>query len=345
MTVAVTVFDRGTLELECLEIPERGAGELDVAIETAAICGSDMHTVLGRRAAPERVALGHEGVGRVLDADQDATDLHGKAIRPGDRLVFALFSACGTCDRCAAGLAMKCRSLTKYGHESVATYPHATGTLANQIRLLPGTPVLRITDDAPDQRVVSAGCAVATASAIVHAAGTIVPDQPVLIFGAGALGLYAAAMLVSKGSEVYVTDPVDARLASVRRLGARPVRPDQPTHTAFPLVVEASGSASAFTNALDTLDIGGRLVAAGSVSLGSSEVGFDPALLVTRRLTVVGVHNYSAEEFAVGVHWLTTHGPEFDLDELMSEPVPLKRVRDAFDQMRAGRYPRVLVRP
>ena len=340
--VSLAVYDTGRVSVEHLRLPERAAGEIDVAISAAAICGSDLHTVLGHRSAPERTALGHEGVGRITDLDDGSADLRGTGLRRGDRVAFALFSSCGVCDRCRNGLAMKCRSLLKYGHESVLTPPYATGTLASAVRLLPGVPVLRIPDDVDDAIMVSAGCAVATAAAVVATAGSPPPGTPLLIFGAGAVGAYCAAMLSSLGCAVTVRDPAEERLAIIERFGAMADRTGEGT---YPIVIEASGNAQAFMDALQAADIGGRVVAAGSVSLGNTTASIDPAWLVTRRITVAGVHNYTAADFAQGVDWLLTEGRDLGLQQLLSAPLPLSEIDDAFTMMRTGRHPRVLVRP
>lgn len=342
MDISVAVFDGGRVTIEELQLPAREPGEIDVELTASAICGSDLHTVLGHRPTPARTALGHEGVGNVLDMDDGATDLRGVPLHVGDRVVFALFSACGRCDRCRSGLVMKCRSLMKYGHESVTRPPHATGTLASMVRLLPTVPVLRIPDDLDDVEAVSAGCAVATAAAIVAAAGPPDAGTRVLVLGGGAVGFYCVAMLATRGCAVWLGEPDAARRAIVAGLGATPVTPDEPP---FPVVIEASGSAAAFEEALDRADVGGHVVAAGSVSPGSSTVTVDPALVVTRRLRVSGIHNYTADDFRHGVDWLLAHGRGLGLDQLVSDPVPLSSIVEAFDQMRTGRHLRVLVRP
>lgn len=336
------MFDQGRIELKPIDLPERGRGEVDVAIGAAAVCGSDLHTVLGHRSAPPEVALGHEGLGHVIDVDDGAVDLRGAPLSPGDRVVFALFSACGSCDRCVSGLTMKCRSLFKYGHESVARPPHASGTLATRVRLLPGVPMLRIPEGLTDAQAVSAGCSVATAAAIVRALGSQ-GGGDVLVFGAGAVGAYCAAMLASQGSPVSVIDPSEQRLALVTELGAKPH--DAGREEPFPAVVEASGNATAFENALDAADIGGRVVAAGSVSPGSTTVTFDPSLVVTRRITLVGIHNYSGEDFLWGVDWLEQHAAPLGLERLVSPPLPLSAVDDAFELVKTGEHLRVLVVP
>jgi threonine 3-dehydrogenase len=236
---------------------------------------------------------------------------------------------------------MKCRKLLKYGHESVATPPFATGTLADRLRLMRNVPVLRVPDDADDVQMVSAGCAVATAAAVVATAGTPSAGTRVLVFGAGAVGAYCAAMFSSLGCVVRVREPSPERMALVARLGAEPDVDDEP----FPVVVEASGNANAVVDALHSADIGAHVVAAGSVSLGSSTVTFDPALLVTRRLRLSGVHNYTAENFRWGVDWLLAHGRTLGLEQLVSPALPLSAVDEAFRQMKDGTYARVLVRP
>jgi len=336
------VYDDGAVDLEKLSLPPRGVGEIDVAMSTAAICGSDLHTVLGHRSTPDRTALGHEGIGEVLDLDNDVHDLRGERLAVGDRVVFALFSACGSCDRCSAGLAMKCRNLLKYGHESVTTAPHATGTLADVVRLLPGVAVLKVPAEVDDRHVVAAGCAVATAAAVVTAAGPPAAGTRALVYGAGAVGSYTAAMLASIGVDVAVSDPNPDRQAAVTALGLRLAADDAP---AYDLVIEASGSPVAFTEAIDRIEIGGRIVAAGAVSPGHSTVTFDPATLVRQRLSLIGVHNYTAEEFRYGVDWLLAHGQRPEWSTVLSAPFPLDDVERAFAEIQRGRFLRVLVQP
>src|SRR5690554_6354120 len=120
---SLTNHDQGTVTVERIELPERGPGEIDVRATLAAVCDSYVHTILGHRTAPPRTALGHEDVGRIIAADDGATDLPVVPLNRGDLVVFSMLAACGHCDRCNAGLTMKCRTLLKYGHESVTTPP------------------------------------------------------------------------------------------------------------------------------------------------------------------------------------------------------------------------------
>jgi Zn-dependent alcohol dehydrogenase len=86
-------------------------------------------------------------------------------------------------------------------------------------------------------------------------------------------------------------------------------------------------------------------VAAGSVSPGSTTVTFDPALVVTRRLTLIGIHNYAGEDLVWSVDWMEEHAARLGLERLVSAPLPLSQIGVAFDMMREGGHPRVLVVP
>jgi threonine 3-dehydrogenase len=342
-TAKLAVLHAGRVSVDDIDLPARSRGEVDVSIIIAALCGSDLHTILGHRQAPERMALGHEGVGRVTDADENARDLTGARLRCGDRVVFSMLSSCGRCAPCAAGLTMKCLVGFKYGHESVTKAPFASGTLADRVRLLPSVPVMRVPDAVTDAQVVSAGCAVATAAAIVSSCQPLASrPHRAIVLGAGAVGVYTAAMLVSAGCEADVYDPRTDRRSAAERVGARPVSaPEGP----YPLVVEASGSSAAVAEAVRLADLGGRVVLAGSVSPGHSSVALDPAAIVTRRLTLVGVHNYTAADFRTGVEWLIARGEDRSLDLLASPPFLLTEVERAVETMSTGTFARVLVRP
>ena len=337
----VAVFDHGRVWLRDVALPDRRIGEMDVAISCAAICGSDLHTVLGHRAAPELVALGHEGIGIVIDLDADTVDARGVPLHVGDKVALSMISSCGSCDRCRAGLSMKCQQGQKYGHDSIERAPFATGMIADRVRLTAGVPVVRVPDDADDALLVSAGCAAATAAAVVAVAAPR-PAQSALVFGAGAVGFFCAAMLGTAGCRVVVRDPSPERLALLRTTGACV---EEGEGVEYAIVVEASGNAKAFADAFAAVEIGGQLVAAGSVSPGATTAVLDPALLVTRRVRLTGVHNYTTAEFVQAVDWLQTHGERAGVLRLTSPVWPLDRVEEAFAEMERGNFARVLVSP
>ena len=63
-------------------------------ISLATICGSDLHTVSGRRGADVPCVLGHEVVGTVA-APTSLCAADGRPLREGDRIVWSLTTSCG----------------------------------------------------------------------------------------------------------------------------------------------------------------------------------------------------------------------------------------------------------
>lgn len=336
-TFRVAVLRDGALRLEDHALPPRSLGEIDVEVTLAAVCGSDLHTVSGRRAADPGTGLGHEAVGRVTDSDDDATDARGAPIRTGDRVVFGMIVSCGSCDRCASGLPMKCRTLRKYGHASVDVPPHAIGMLADVIRLVPGVTVLRAPDVA-DELLVSAACAVPTAAAVVRALGDDRSGR-VGVVGGGAVGTYVAEMLVDRGAQVLLLERDPARSGS---LGAGIVAVDD-LPPDLDATVEVSGSAAGTAAALRACGVGGTVVLAGTVSPGAVHLEVDPSDIVLRRLRIVGIHNYAPEDLIAGVDWLAARGER--APQVVGPVLPLDQVAEAFAAAERHEALRIGVRP
>lgn len=92
---------------------EPGPGAVLVRIDLATVCGSDLHSVGGRRPSPVPGVLGHEQVGTVLAVGPDAPHcVDGTPVTPGcassgrsRRPAGPVTAAPATCPRSAAGCA------------------------------------------------------------------------------------------------------------------------------------------------------------------------------------------------------------------------------------------------
>jgi len=312
-------------EHETVAVPGVGLGHGDVliAIELSTVCGSDVHTVLGHRSAPTPLVLGHESVGRVIAiGDGGTTAADGAPLRIGDRVVWSVTVSCGTCDRCAAGLTQKCRTLAKYGHERIGPRWELTGGFASHVHLRAGTTIVRVPEALPAAVLAPASCATATAWAAIARGmtGRSLEGRRVLVFGAGLVGLSAVAIAADEGAEVTVVDPSESRRAFAARFGA--------TTTAAStgpadIVIEASGHAVA--DAIAAADIGGTVVLVGSV-FPAEPVPFDAESVVRRLLTVTGVHNYTGAELAAAVGFLAGRGRAYPFADVVGEVHPLDEV-------------------
>jgi len=310
---------------ETIAVPGVALGDDDVlvAVELSTICGSDVHTVQGRRSAPVPLVLGHESVGRVIaTGDSGATTVDGAPLRIGDRVVWSVTVSCGSCDRCARGLTQKCRTLTKYGHDRVGVHGDLTGAFASHVQVRGGTAIVRAPESLPASVLAPASCATATAWAAVARAAR---DQDldgaaVRIHGAGLVGLTAAAIAVEQGAVVEVLDPNPARRALAARFGATRLESEPE------IVIEASGHAVA--DALAGVATGGTVVLVGSV-FPADPVPFDAESIVRRLVTVAGVHNYTGVDLVEAVAFLAGRGRAYPFADAVGEVRPLTGVDEA----------------
>ncbi len=321
-----------------------GPGELLVRIDLATVCGSDLHTVGGRRPSPVPALLGHEQVGTVLGVGAGGVRcVDGTPVAPGMRVVWSVTASCGSCERCERGLPHKCRRLRKYGHEPLVESAPLTGGFATHCVVLPGTAVVEVPPELPDEVASPASCATATVAAAVAAAGAAA-GRRVLVTGAGMLGLTAVAMAATAGARVVAVDPDPARREQALAFGAAEAFDGSSAPGEADLAMEFSGQPAAVQMCLDALAVGGTAVLVGSVSPGAA-VALDPERLVRGLHTVVGVHNYRPADLAVAVRFLTEHHRAFPFAELVGGTYPLDRMDAALAAARQGVAPRQAVAP
>lgn len=321
VTAQVWVGD-SRFETRILPLAPLSDGELLLALDAATICGSDRHTVSGRRQAPCPSVLGHEGVGRIVESAR-------AGYAPGERLVFSVTAACHDCDRCHAGLTAKCRNLLKTGHEPVDGPWPASGTYADHIVLRPHQPVARIADHIPDGPAATAACAVATVMAVMEAAGDL-EGKRVLINGVGMLGVVAVAAARSARAEaIHARDGVPERVALALAAGADAADTLSASVPVVDVALEFSGVAAGVDSCLEALDVGGVAVLAGSVAPGP-KVEIDPETLVRRWHTIRGVHNYEPRHLTQAAEFLAGPGRDLPWEEILAGPYPLSTLQDIF---------------
>lgn len=303
-----------------LPLPELAEGELLVRLTAATICGSDRHTVSGRRGGACPSILGHEGVGEVLASRRED-------VEPGQRVVFSVTSTCGECSYCRRGLSAKCEAVLKAGHESFDSDWPLSGTYATHIHILAGQAVAVVPENIPDAVASTAGCAVATVMAALEQAGDL-RGRSVLVTGAGMLGMIALAAVRAGGAaHVTASDLNPRNLALVADLADELVAPGGTHHV--DVALEFSGAASAVSECLASLNIGGTAVLAGTVA-PVGEIPLDPEWLVRGWRTVTGVHNYEPHHLSEAVAFLKSEGERIPWDAVLGGPVTLDELPAAF---------------
>lgn len=326
---------------QTLDVP-LASGECLVEILLATICGSDLHTVDGRRAEPAPCVLGHEGVGRVVAGGPG----RGKEWI-GRRVTWTLADSCGVCRACRDwSLPQKCERLFKYGHAPLGDGTGFNGTYSSHIVLRAGTAIIPLPDEVTDEMAAPANCALATmiaATEPLRAGGTTAVIQ-----GAGLLGLFGCALLREKGwQRVVVVDNNPARLELVPAFGGEPALNSARAHVAagtVDAILEATGSAAVVAEGIELLRPGGHYQWVGLVH-PDSRLDLTGETIIRKCLTIQGLHNYAPVHLAAAVHFLQIRGRSLPWSRLISPPFPLESLDTAMAAARSGRWPRIAIRP
>jgi threonine dehydrogenase-like Zn-dependent dehydrogenase len=310
--------------------PEPAAGELAVRVRLCALCGSDLHSLLGRREVPLPTILGHEVCGTVLAIGEGSVvTVDGRQLNVGDRIVFAPCASCGDCARCRRGIPQKCDRLIKFGDRRQSLDAPATGGFASAVLVPRGTPIVRVPDSLSDTAAAVCACAVATVATAA-----------------------AALARVQGAREVIVVDPDERRRERILAIGARPIIGDAAMddlhHLAadpddeIEIAIECSGSPAAMASQHRALGIGGIQVLVGAV-LPTPPFVTGPEHIVRRMLQLRGLHNYTGIDLLPSVQAMSR--PGFPLANKLGPTLPLSAFDDAIDLARSGEHLRVFLAP
>ena len=279
-----------------IDVPEPSApeeGEALVRIHRVGICGTDISGYLGKMPFFSYPRIpGHELGVEVLSVGQGVAN-----VKPGDFCSVEPYLNCGQCYACLRGSSNCCENLKVLG---VMIDGGLTERLVLPARKLHSTNKLRL-DQCALVETLAIGC---------HAVdrGQPTAGQPVLIIGAGPIGLSVSQFTRLAGARTILMDLSRKRLDFVRqKMGI----PDTILSTAdatevealrqmtggdLPqVVIDATGSNTSMSNALNYCAFTGRLV---FVGITAAEVTFKHAPIMHRReITILASRNALPGDF------------------------------------------------
>ncbi|MEE8445031.1 MAG: zinc-binding dehydrogenase [Alphaproteobacteria bacterium] len=346
-TGRAVVYDAPNAPFVIREYPVRDVkpDEVLVRITMSTICRSDIHSYQGHRPNPCPGLLGHEIVGVIDQLGKTIThDMRGDKLAVGDRLTWTeFFHDGGSYYRDVHDMPQKAPGLRKYGHGLVEDEPHFLGGFADYCYILPGTGILKLPDEIPDEEATPLNCGVATMIAVTEAAGIGVGDT-VVVQGLGLLGLYGCAIARARGARrVIGLDAVADRLAIARRFGAdttfdigalgeddlvAAVRAACPPDGAD-VGIEVCGYADAVPPGIRMLRIGGRYVIGGLVNPGST-FRLDGNEILRGWISIRGVHNYHPRHLIQALDFVMSNRERFPFAEIVDSKFSLDQMDEAF---------------
>mmetsp|Transcript_152181 Transcript_152181/g.291508 ORF Transcript_152181/g.291508 Transcript_152181/m.291508 type:complete len:404 (+) Transcript_152181:65-1276(+) len=356
-------------ELREIPLPDRlREGDLLVRMECSTICGSDLHTVLGKRKEPVPLVLGHEGVGTIERIGRDIFSgdrpRHKSwKLKEGDRITFSIANSCGICPECTLHkLPQKCVSLMKYGHAEISDGTGLNGTYATHILLRRGTHAVQLPAGVSSRIASPVNCALATVvnSLDESRLPRFGSNNSAVVQGAGLLGIYAVAWLKKRvGMEhVFCLDMSPSRLKTAEAFGAIPMLVEGSEEHALErakqikswcprgvdIVVEMSGAKQVIREGVSLLRNGGHYAFCGMVHPDSLLSTLTGETIIRKCLTIRGVHNYTPWNLSEAVNFLREFQNDLAFESVISPSrYRLDQINEAFDEAFSGNYCRVVV--
>ena len=316
--------------------PASHAGAVLVETLAVGICGTDNEIVMGEygEAPPgeDRLVLGHESLGRVLEAPA------GAGVSPGDLVVGIVRRPDPVpCASCAVGEWDMCRNglYTERGIKGLHGYA------SEHYRIEPEF-VVRVAPQLADVGVLlEPTSVVAKAWDHIERIGQRVHWAPhsLLVTGAGPIGLLAALLGVQRGLEVHVLDRVTEgpKPKLVADLGAT-------YHAALPseiglcpdIVIECTGAAPVVADVLTGTRNDGIVCLAGVSPPGHTRVldlGGLNREIVLQNDVIFGTVNANRRHYELAATALA-HGNASWLQRLITRRVPLSEYGDALERRR-----------
>jgi alcohol dehydrogenase len=208
-----------------------------VKIDTATICGTDLHILKGDvPAVKPGTVLGHEAVGTIVETGSAVT-----SFVIGDRVLVSCVSSCGRCRFCKEG---------RYGQCSGGggwIFGHLINGLQAEYARVPfaDNSLYKIPAGLTDEQVLFLSDILPTSFEVGVLNGQVKPGDTVAVVGAGPIGLAVimAAKLFTPG-KIIAIDLADSRLAKAKEFGAD-VTINNGTEDAIKKVFELTGGLGA----------------------------------------------------------------------------------------------------
>lgn len=326
MRPMVFVTQPGKVEIWERPIPPLHESDILIKVKATTLCGSDLHIFKGKHPAVSLpVPVGHEISGEVVEVGNAVTK-----VKPGDRVTVEPVIICRKCHYCQRGDYHLCENIS-------FQYRQGQGGLTTDF-IAPERWVHLL----PDGLSYSAGALIEPLAVAVHAVGlaNLNIAQSVAIFGAGAIGLLILQVARAAGAgEVFITDVRDARLDAALEFGASSALNslkgnavekilEQSGGLGVQRAFEAVGLEATLTQALQSLQKGGRVVLVGLFE--NERIGVPANIFVQKEITLTGSQGY---------HWdfqranELVRGGKINLNKMITHQFQLEQTQEAFDAL------------
>jgi threonine 3-dehydrogenase len=328
------------MEMREVPVPQIGPTDVLVAVETASVCGTDLHIFHWDEWAQNRIkppyTPGHEFCGTIAAVGEL---VHG--LTPGDFVSAEMHVACGHCLQCRTGQAHVCQFVKILGVDD-------DGAFADYVRI-PAANVWKLSPDIPREY----GSLFDPFGNAVHTAlSGPIAAQTVAVTGCGPIGLFSIAIAKACGaSRVFAIEPNANRRELAQRMGADllldPSTEDveakvkaETDGNGVDVLLEMSGHPAAIRQGFAILRNGGR---ASLLGLPSRPFELDIAnAIIFKGATVHGINGRKMYETWFQAEALMRN-PGIDLSAVITHRLPLAKFDEAMKLLESGEASKILL--
>jgi S-(hydroxymethyl)glutathione dehydrogenase / alcohol dehydrogenase len=363
---AAIAFEAGQpLQIATVQLDGPRAGEVLVEIKATGVCHTDAYTLSGMD--PEGLfpsILGHEGAGVVVEVGPGV-----KSLKPGDHVIPLYVPECRECEYCLNPKTNLCQSIritqgqglmpdgtSRFSYKGKPLLHYmGTSTFANYT-VVPEIALAKIRSDAPFDKVCYIGCGVTTGIGAVINTAKVEPGSNVVVFGLGGIGLNVIQGAKLVGANMIIgVDINPARQAIATKLGmthfVNPQGIDQDivahlvelTNGGADYSFECIGNINVMRQALECCHKGWGVSVIIGVAAAGQEISTRPFQLVTGRTwkgTAFGGAK-SRRDVPKIVDWYMDG--KINIDDLITNVMPIEQINEAFDIMKKGEGIRTVV--
>ncbi len=284
----------GDLRIEDVPDPRPGRGDVLVQIECALTDGTDLKTF--RQGHPVLLAetpspFGHEWC--------------GYDVATGKRVVGANSAPCGACAQCARGRESLCENLL----------PLLNGAYAEML-VVPERIARVNLHPVPRSLASEVAALMEPLACAVHAVEGIEAGTRVAVLGPGPMGMLLSACLKDAGAEVVVAGGTRERRELAREFGATPGDARDAD-----IVIEATGKAAGWRDAVDAVRRGGEVILFGGLP---GDVELDAVRIHYDELTLRGVFHHTPRAVRTALTFLASGA--YPWEKLLTHSIPLEQL-------------------